>query len=557
MLAASALPVLLGVACYANTLRNGFVWDDPVIVERQLSAFTSWRALVVPPVDLEFASTYYRPLVFVTYLFDNWFGGGAAWAFHATPLVAHALVAWLVFVLGVRLGIGVRAAVMGSALFAVHPIHTESVAWIAGRSDVLAALCLLPALMVLRMNRARRLVIAAVLVLGALLSKETAVCAAVLLPIAGVVMSRVPARQRWQDWITVGLAVVVYAALRVDAGAVTPREPAHMPEVAWLLAFVGLYMTKLVMPYNLNLLITSAQPLWLYTTLSLAVVVGVIWYLVRGRPDPAARFLLAWVGLTLVPALLPIVWRVPAAPFAERYLYLPSIGFCLLVAHWATRWSAAGARRTLIVTVATALVVVVGAAGTVRRNQTWHNDLSLWSATAARDPDLWLPRFELAKASDAAGQPAVAERAYREALARADATGVPLILNNLGSLYMHTGRNEDAEPLLRQAVAAKADYPDPLYNLGVLYWNRGKSALDRGDGRGAGDALANARQFLEAALQVSPRLTPAHYALGSLGLMTNDLALAREHLEMTIRLAPTSREAEFARPLLNRLAVRP
>ncbi|MBI4515369.1 MAG: hypothetical protein HY699_06085 [Deltaproteobacteria bacterium] len=547
LLAGGVLPMLLSVAVYSSTLRNGFIWDDPMIVERQLPAFHDWRSLFLPPAELEFAGTYYRPLIFATYWFDNWLGQGAPWAFHLTPVAAHVLVTLLVFLLGIGLRMAALPAGLAAALFAVHPIHTESVAWMAGRSDVLAALFLLLAVLVLwRGGRAGGVALAAGAVLLAMLCKETAAFGALVLPVAAALSTKAKGASR-RGWIAVSLAVPVYICLRIAAGATAPRQPGQPVDPAALLALIGFYGGKLIAPFDLNVLVMEVHPLALYLGLSAALLGAGVRYWRRARGDPAGRFLLAWCGITLVPAALPLLWPVAAAPFAERYAYLPSVGFCLLAIHVGAGWAAANPRRLRVGGVVALVLLTLGAVATVSRNAVWRDDLSFWKAAAIRNPSRWLPRFELAKAYAAARQPTAAEATYRAALVQADAVGLPLILNNLGALARQAGHESEAEGYLRQAAAARADYPDPLYNLGVLYWNRGKAALERGDSAAGQAAFAAARQQLEAALRLSPHLTAAHYALGSLAVMMGDVGLARDHLEMTIQLAPHSREAVFAR----------
>src|SRR5215470_16871078 len=193
-------PLLVGCAAllaYANSARNGFVWDDPIILTRQLVVFRSAGDVLAPPRDIpQFSPDYYRPLTIATYLLDRAVGGGAPFAFHLSVVIAHAATSVLVYVLALQL-IGssvprqpvplaaaarrrssalIGAAVAG-ALFALHPIHTESVAWAAGRSDVLATGFMVAALLL--QARARRSWIASaaagLCALAALGSKETAV----------------------------------------------------------------------------------------------------------------------------------------------------------------------------------------------------------------------------------------------------------------------------------------------------------------------------------------------------------------------------------------------
>src|SRR5512144_2252238 len=143
-----AAPLLVGLAAflaYANSLRNGFVWDDPIILTRQLVVFRSAGEVLAPPRDIpQFSPDYYRPLTIATYLLDRAVGGGAAFPFHLSVVLAHTATSVLVYALALQLfaagrtakrtaavpaGAGASlvaqiGALSAGALFALHPIHT-------------------------------------------------------------------------------------------------------------------------------------------------------------------------------------------------------------------------------------------------------------------------------------------------------------------------------------------------------------------------------------------------------------------------------------------------
>jgi hypothetical protein len=144
------LPALVAMLAYAPAPWGELVWDDQIVVGRQLQAFASWPDAFRPPPGIEqWSVAYDRPVVVLTYLLHRaLFAGGAAGP-HVTNVLARAGVAVAVHALLLRLLAGRPgapvAALAGAALFAAHPVHTESVSWMSGRSDVLAALFLVPA----------------------------------------------------------------------------------------------------------------------------------------------------------------------------------------------------------------------------------------------------------------------------------------------------------------------------------------------------------------------------------------------------------------------------
>jgi protein O-mannosyl-transferase len=543
----SALPPALAFLVYASTIGYGFVWDDRTIVERWLPASRGLHAVFLPPAQLDFASLYYRPLVTASYLYDEWLGRGAPWAFHLSVVVAHVLVTFLVFRLGKAIGLGEIAAALGAALFAVHPIHTESVAWMAGRSDVLACLFLLASMLALwRWRGAGGALLSSILLLTAMLTKEVAVISAALLPAAALLLALTSLRR---SCAVVGAALAPYVVLRLAAGASGGGGGWSPHALSDVLALPGYYAAGLLAPLHANPLVEDLQPWGLFAAGTLAVGLAAGVYLARARADARVRFLLLWIGIALTPALLPALVPGAVAPFAERYLYLPSVGFCLLAAEVAVRLAA---RRRVVWAAALLLLALAGVATSVR-NRAWRDGISFWDATAASNPDSWRAWNGLGKAHAEAGLLAEAEAAYSRALAFAEAKGRAVLLNNLGDVYRRTERPFEAEASYRAAAALDSHYAEPLYNLGLQYWTRGREAKSRGDAAAAQQSFDEARRLLEQVLTIDPYLAPAHYALGALGALTNYLDLARIHLEATIRLAPNSQEATFARQVVSQL----
>src|SRR5262249_43374502 len=116
----------LGGALWANALANDFVWDD--------------RLLATVPVTLTGrVGSYYRPVVLPSFALDRAVFGGAPWGFHLTNLLLHVAAAWLVLRLAEAVGLGAGAAFAAAALFLAHPVQTEAVTYVSGRTDVLAA----------------------------------------------------------------------------------------------------------------------------------------------------------------------------------------------------------------------------------------------------------------------------------------------------------------------------------------------------------------------------------------------------------------------------------
>src|SRR5215510_4623298 len=141
--------VVLCVLVYANGLIGDFVWDDQIQLFRNknirtidyiprafTSSFWSFMYSADPTADNSGFDLYYRPIQTVIYIFVYQLAGLSPFAYHLTNVILHCIATLLVFLLCLELGFDSFVAVLAASLFAVHPVHTESVTWIAGVGDV-------------------------------------------------------------------------------------------------------------------------------------------------------------------------------------------------------------------------------------------------------------------------------------------------------------------------------------------------------------------------------------------------------------------------------------
>src|SRR5580765_2505778 len=97
-------PVVVGFVLYSASLKNEFVWDDPIVLGQQLQSFHSISDIFFPPARIpQFGRLYYRPMIMASYVFDRWFWGDTPFGFHFAVVLFHALNCGLVFLLGRRL----------------------------------------------------------------------------------------------------------------------------------------------------------------------------------------------------------------------------------------------------------------------------------------------------------------------------------------------------------------------------------------------------------------------------------------------------------------------
>lgn len=577
---------VLALAGFVSSLGHGFVWDDPVILTRQLPVFRA-TSVWLPPANVpQFASDYYRPLVIASYIFDQSVGRGAPWAFHLTMVIAHALASVAVFLLGHALllrcrGIGEAtatwAAAIGAALFAVHPVHVEGVAWMAGRADVFA--CLFGVLAVyahLASRRSRAFVfVTPVALLLALLSKEVAVSLLVVLVFLDLLVpepaaanapgSRAQRRaaatpealppSAWMRYAPIAAVLLLYVALRFAAGsdlARTTGSPVGFVPGRLLLA-LGVYFEKMLVPLWLNAYITDLPEGAMALLASLTALSIYVYLLARAWRAGYAPvvFLLLWFLVTLAPSLS-IVIKIPEVPVAERYLYLPSVGFCLAIGSALALLIEKRAALRTPVMAASAVVVLLFLAGTMRRSQVWASDAALWQDTSAKSPSAAMPLQSFGDTLVRANRLDEAEQVYHEALRRnGSAHDRAATYSNLGMVALTRGSMEQAEEYYRQALAERVT-AEALYSAGAIGLRRADAASAAGDVETMRERAEQAVENLSRAERMSPLDANLQFALAYGMSLVGRQREAGAHYEKALALGLSPDLAQRARQALGR-----
>jgi tetratricopeptide (TPR) repeat protein len=529
------------VLIYGNTLRNEFTMDDGLyVVNNPQVTDLSVRELFTP----DKFSNVFRPVTFAT-LSLNWAAnGGKPFGFHLLNVLLHAAVTWLLYLLlQAILGTSPEAkttALAAAWLFAVHPIHTEAVASVVGRSELLAAGFLLAAWILYLRDWEFPALICFLL---ALLSKESAAAFLALVLVGDYARSEWKPRLRYA-WIAGVTLLYVGLLWKVQGGRVGKADVSLLDNtlagipagwrilnalrVAWKYAGLHIYPATLSCDYSFNQIPVYLD--WRHTLPAAAaavVAVGAwLWAVQKRRSGLVLAGGIYLAGFATTANIL-----VPTGTImGERLAYLPSAGFCLLVAliwSWLRVQAPLGARpdegwrRTLAWGVLMALVAAL-AMRTVVRNRDWKNDLVLYSAAVRAAPgsakmhsnlgsqymgrgQLDLARTEFQAAlriypdypdalasyglleswkgdNEAAGR--MIERAVN--LSRRDNINYDFMVVNLAALLMQTGHMDGALELLNREIAESPKYARAWSNRAVIRYKRGETASAAAD---AGEAL--------------------------------------------------------------------
>ncbi|MCX5795454.1 MAG: tetratricopeptide repeat protein [Elusimicrobia bacterium] len=513
---------------YCGTLRHPPVWDDNDFVFGQ-SFLMDCRNLSKAASPANFFGVLpvrnsARPAWLVSVLADTCLGGGRVVVYRLTSIFWHAVGAVLVMALGWWLAGDLAAALMAGLLFAVHPVHTEAVNIIGFRGDLLALAFMLMSLLLYRDARLRggwprRAVFAASLAAFALalLSKEMAVTLPILAvlsdalfplrsapaaarrPLAGraallaCYLALVPLylvfRAPRSGYVSAGHQDV-FSAWRqrvnlpfskplAEAAPAAPGPQAKFEDPPWQRVYddgrvrfltmsrvFGSYLRLLSWPWPLQgdyapqVLDTWGQPALLASWAAWLLLLAAAWALRRRLP--LAAFGLSWTAVGLLPVSGLVLLRNLQA---ERYLYVPSAGFCLAAGALAAgldrrlgagRWRSAGRA-------AFAALLVLWAGRVWQRNRDFASDLAFFRATEAVDPSVPRVRLSLALTYEAQGDWARAEREFEASLALWPRYRKARLL--YADFLGEQGRGPQALAQLRQAREIFPDDPWVLYRL--------------------------------------------------------------------------------------------
>lgn len=412
---------LLCVAVYGNSLWNGFAYDDDVLINQNplIESLSNLPRIFKTGFWQQWtgqSSARYRPLFFVSVSFEYALWGYRPAGYHLTNVLLHAANAVMFFVLARRYGLDRMLAGLAAALFAVHPVHTEAVANIIGRLELMGTFfCGLAWLAWTARGTGRRrmlnLSLAGLAFLGALLTKENFVVFPAVLLLAEVLDNR--ERRDGVGWFkkllpygVFAAGLVVYLGMRRLSGETLASPDANIVPLAqvslwgrlctmasasleWFRLMVFGYPLKPIYDrYNVEILNGPSPRAWIGAVLTAGLVAWGVFSL-KSRPVVAFGVGVWYVFLSIVSNILfPI-----SVVVAERWLYFPSVGYCLLVSFglcWMFREFRAGAKQFSGQTIAAgiALSMVIGYSFlTIRRNPDWKSTLALFVRMTETDPD--------------------------------------------------------------------------------------------------------------------------------------------------------------------------
>jgi tetratricopeptide (TPR) repeat protein len=548
---AIALLCLLTLSGYLGLLRAGFVYDDVWTIQNNsaIRSFDRVPDLFDGDAMADRVPDAWRPLMVISQMLDYRLFGLKPTGHHLHSLLWHLGCVLMVWLLVGRLFRRPALALTTAALFAIHPIHVETVSAINYREDLLASFFGLAALVALLaplpggpggrgsgsedpFRPTGRWTIAAVgLLATGLLAKATVA----VLPVIYVVLrlgvatdgpGRAPVGRRLRaalpGMLALGAALALFIGWRLaSAGEVVPYPATSTPQVPWPTHAEAFFRTvgQLLVPVGLSPEYIQPERPWTSAAAIasllgiLTLVIAACWAFARGATVEAIG--LAWLLIAWIPTsgLLPL----PNLR-ADRYAYLPSIGWCLLCAGLVGRIGRPALRRATVLALLGLLLAV-----TLAQVGVWRSEATVWARAVAVAPDSGRAWAGIARARASAGQLAEAERAAQRALDLSPSSGtIHLVCANI---LARRGKLERAIKHYARAEQLAVRHP------GHLYASWGWALFLAGDS----DA---AEQRLRVAVARSPDLAQAHANLARLLIKSGRMVEARRALQRAVELAP-------------------
>jgi len=563
-----ALVIVVTFAGFANSLRNGFVYDDVLMIAQNPRLANPW--------DLRrfFGTSYwdeptntlrlYRPLTVWSFAIDRAIFGSGPFGVHLMNVLANAAVAGLVYALIRRLLHHRLLALLTALLFGIHPVHTEVVANGSGRAELYASLAVFTA-MHLHLTWVRRfltrqqekaagkkgrsanptglrhLVLAVILFMAALFFKESAVVVPALLLIADWLLAsqgRLRALSpRIPGYLLYLIPLAVYAGFRISVVGTRPPAPQEvmlgistaqrlMHGSETMLRYLG----QLVFPYHLCAEYSDyanpvrpriADPPVLASLFVWAATAALSIILLRRRQH-LILFGILWFFIALLPVSHLIV---PIGTIrADRLLFFPSLGFVLILAHLLEELEQ---RQRIAAAVVGVAIVCFYGWRTYTRNFDWYSNDTLWEVTLRQNPGSAVGWLAWGHGRQLAGEYEQAAKAYQRAWELRDRLGFFYLDAHLSHADMLKQLKDDhgAEEQYRLVLKHEPRNRAALMNLGEL--------LFRDPAR-----RPEAMEFLKRAIEEDPTDFRGYANMAQACKLTGDYPTALRYIDDAIRLAP-------------------
>ena len=524
---------------YANALNGNFVWDDVGLITRNPLIGNLAHFSDIFKTDLFYGQTdniFYRPLQNVSYMVDYHFWKDNPFGYHLTNVLIHSLVAFCWFLFIFMISENHQLSFLTAILFALHPAHTEAVAYISGRADLMASLFILLALGAYagyrKTSQSHFLGLSALSFVLALLSKEIALIYMPLVFLYDALYGVFPGC-RGEKRKKIIMAYIVFAVIyflyffwRYHLGLVSRggliSATAQTRAVLFFKAFL-IYLGIICWPVDLHMergLSADVDTLFFLSVLSFFAFIV---FLVSAykKHSKLHFFACMWVLINYLPVsnIYPL-----NAPVAEHWIYLTSLGGFVLLAGGLVRMSRGKSAALFILVVP--IILMLGCL-TVKQNKVWMDAKTLYG---------YLLRFhpENTRVFNNLGEIYILEKNYE--LAEETLRKIleinpndPAALVNLAVVCEDTGRLNEAIDFYQRSIGDHRGHYVAMYNLALLYQKTGRpeEAID---------------MYLKS-IEANPRHASSYFNLGNIYDTLGNINRARQYWQDALRINPRHKGA--------------
>ncbi|HWZ96853.1 MAG TPA: tetratricopeptide repeat protein [Candidatus Dormibacteraeota bacterium] len=542
---------------YLETLRFGFVYDDDVQVLAN-PAIRNWHylsAYFLKPIAGFYSAIasahYYRPIFFLWFRLNYFCWHTQPWGWHLSSLLLHAAVSLFVLLVLRSYFPESKWVVFGALIFAVHPVHAETVAWVSGCTDALMVLGLLGSfyfwMRSVQTGRALNNFISLFCFAFALLSKEPSVVFPLIIfahafwgiPTQSYSAAKpaglIPALRATLPY---ALLTVAYLALRFSMlhGIQPVAAWISLPQALLMAPYLFMfYLRHLVLPLNLSLFYdvpTVSSAFSVSFLLPLAFIVALIaalWLLYKRSQNLQLLAALQWLVLPLLPVLY--IRSFQRDDFVhDRYLYLPVLALSIsmvLLAELLSKTRTA-AQSPHLPQLVLGVIVAALAATTLIQSRPWENNLALYTNAFRVAPKNSFARNNLASEYAARGHFLEANEVLKTLTV--DRPDLWLANYNFGYSNYRLGNLDVAEEFLRRAIDIDPSDPDQYVYLGFTYYKENR--------------LSDALNQIRLGIARKPDGLGYHYGLGMVYQKLGQLGAAKDEMTQELRFHPENTAAQ-------------
>ncbi len=537
----------LAALVYSNALANGFTNfdDDFYILKNPFLRDFSWEGLKA--IFTSFYTANYHPLTTLTYWIEFHFAGLNPFPYHLLNVALHIANTWLVYKLVQQLSGKQVTAIVVSVLFAIHPMHVESVAWISERKDVLYTCFYLLALIAYTRpgsegSKTTNYIYTTIFFLLALLSKSAAVTLPVLLVAIDIYKGKKVGVQSLLAKAPLFILAFTFGIVAImsqkEAGALRHLAEMHTLTERFFFIAYGLasYFVRLVAPLQLSAMHNypiangGLLPWVVYASLPFLALLG--WLAYRWKAyRREVIFGLSFFIIT-ISVMLQVV-AVGSALTSERYTYVPYIGLFYIIGQYIANVIDGNQRS---------LVIGLGAAATVlfcglswARIGVWKDGYTLFADVIEKNPDYYFGYWMRGNLNNGDGRAEAAIQDYSDAIRLNP--GFEDLYYDRGHAFMDANNPQAAIKDYNQAISINPKMAEALNDRGWAYYKAGKKDV----------AVADINQ----SLVINPSLAEAYNNRGSIYYEAGDMAAALPEFNKAIQVKP-----DFEMAYLNRAALK-